>query len=59
MPDDVLTIRVECHAGHRGEEGPRRFWIGDRPVTASEIFDRWLAPDHRQLLRGTAGKGPS
>jgi len=47
MPDDVLAIHVECYAGHRGEETPRRFWIGDRPVTASEIFDRWLTPDHR------------
>ena len=47
MPDDTLAIRVECYAGHRGDETPRRFWIGERPVMASEILDRWLAPDHR------------
>lgn len=47
MADDTLAIRVECYAGHRGEEAPRRFWIGERLVTVSEVLDRWLAPDHR------------
>jgi hypothetical protein len=47
MPDDVLAIRVECYAGHRGEETPRRLWIGERLVTIAGVRDRWLAPDHR------------
>ncbi len=47
MADDVLAVRVECHAGYRGEETPRRFWVGERLVTVAEILDRWLAPDHR------------
>jgi hypothetical protein len=47
MSDELVTIRVECYAGHRGEETPRRFWIEDRAVAVVEIRDRWLAPDHR------------
>jgi hypothetical protein len=47
MSDDLLAIRVECYAGHRGEETPRRFWIADRAVAVVEIRDRWLAPHHR------------
>lgn len=48
-----LIITVECYAGHRGEESPRRFFLGEKPVEVSEILDRWLAPDHRYFkIRG-------
>ena len=40
-------IRVECYAGHKGEETPRRFAIGERRVEVVDVLDRWLAPDHR------------
>lgn len=46
MTRDPLTM-VDCYAGHRGEETPRRFWVEERPVVVCEILDRWLAPDHR------------
>ena len=44
---DPKALRVSCHAGHRGEERPERFFLGDREVEVVEILDRWLAPDHR------------
>lgn len=48
-----LRIRVECYAGHRGEETPQRFFIGKREVKVIEVLDRWLAPDHRYFkVRG-------
>lgn len=47
MQNDHLRLRVECYAGYRGEETPRRFHIGDRTVAVAEVIDRWLAPDHR------------
>ena len=47
MNDDPVSLRVECHAGHRGEETPRRFFVGERAVEVVEVVDRWLAPDHR------------
>jgi hypothetical protein len=42
-----LAIVVDCYAGHRGEETPRRFWLAGTEVAVDEILDRWLAPDHR------------
>ena len=56
MTERLLTIRVECHAGYRGEETPRRFTVGDRAVEVTEVLDRWLAPEHRYFkLRGNDG----
>lgn len=42
-----LEVRVECYAGYRGEETPRRFALGERRVEVASILDSWLAPDHR------------
>jgi hypothetical protein len=42
-----LTIRVECYAGYKGEENPRRFFMGDKPIEIEEVIDRWLAPEYR------------
>lgn len=47
MSQDPLTLRVECHAGYRGEESPLRFHIGTRTIEVVEVIDRWLSPDHR------------
>jgi hypothetical protein len=56
MGDVILTIRVECYAGQRGDETPRRFWMGERAVEVAEVVDRWLAPDHRYFkVRGDDG----
>lgn len=41
------SIRVQCYAGYRGEETPRRFAEGERRVEVVEVVDAWLAPDHR------------
>jgi hypothetical protein len=43
----TIGVRVECYAGYRGEETPRRFWLGSRKVEVAREIDRWLAPDHR------------
>jgi hypothetical protein len=54
--DKTTTIRVECHAGHRAEESPRRFFLGKREINVSEIIDRWLDPAHSYFkLRGDDG----
>jgi hypothetical protein len=42
-----LEIRVDCYAGYRGEETPRRLTMGKRRIDVVTIQDRWLAPDHR------------
>ncbi len=51
-----VSVRVECYAGYRGEETPRRFSFGERQVEVDEVFDRWLTPDHRYFkVRGSDG----
>lgn len=41
------ALHVECYAGYRGEETPRRFTLDGRTIEVVSIVDRWLAPDHR------------
>ena len=58
MNTDKITnaIRVECYAGHRAEESPRRFFIGQREICVDEIIDRWLDPTCSYFkLRGDDG----
>jgi hypothetical protein len=44
---DPFEVTVDCYAGHRGEETPRRFTLGQRTIDVAEVLDRWLAPEHR------------
>ena len=43
----MIKINVECYAGYRAEETPRRIWLGQRKIEVQKILDRWLAPNHR------------
>lgn len=46
-------MKVECYSGYRGEEIPRRFYLGKRCVEVMDVLDRWLDPAHRYFkLRG-------
>jgi len=40
-------IQVDCYAGHRAEETPRRFSIGERLIEVVVVIDRWATPDYR------------
>jgi hypothetical protein len=42
-----MKIKVECYAGHRGEEEPRAFTLGETRFAVLDILDRWIAPGHR------------
>lgn len=56
MTEITSTIRVECYTGYRGEETPRRFFLGEREVEVVEVVDRWLDPEHRYFkVRGNDG----
>jgi hypothetical protein len=46
-PEPPLAIDVECHAGYRGDETPRRFGLAGARIEIAEVLDRWLAPDYR------------
>ena len=47
MTPPLLAITLECYAGHRGEQTPRAFTLGDRRIEVTAVLDQWLAPDHR------------
>ena len=52
----LLTIGVECYAGHRGEQTPRTLILGDRHIAVAEVLDTWLAPEYRYFkLKGADG----
>lgn len=52
-----MQIRVDCYAGYRGEETPRRIWLGGQCLEVTAILDRWLAPDHRYFKLRTGDYG--
>jgi hypothetical protein len=57
LPEErLLSVGVECYAGHRGEQTPRTLILGDRRITVAEVLDAWLAPDYRYFkLKGADG----
>jgi hypothetical protein len=53
---DPLAVEVECYAGYRGEETPRRFVLAGSAIEIAEVIDCWLAPEHRYFkVRDDAG----
>jgi hypothetical protein len=51
-----MIVQVECYAGHRGEQTPRRIAFDGRSVELIELLDSWLAPDHRYFkMQGADG----
>ncbi len=51
---DALAVAVDCYAGARGDETPRRFTRGDRFVEILAVVARWRTPDHRYFRVRTA-----
>ncbi len=51
-----MDVKVDCYAGYRGEETPRRFEVGGRRVEVVDVIDRWFGLDHRYYkVRGDDG----
>jgi hypothetical protein len=51
-----MILKVDCYAGSRGEETPRRLEIDGRRIEVVEVIDQWLGPDHRySRVRGDDG----
>ena len=40
-----LRARVECYAGHKADETPRAFWLGEERYMVEAVLDRWYGPD--------------
>jgi len=41
------SIRVDCYAGYRGEQEPRKFFLGQESITVVEVIERWISPGQR------------
>jgi hypothetical protein len=37
----LVPIEVECYAGHKADEAPRRFRCESERVEVEEVLDRW------------------
>jgi len=37
----LTSIQVECYAGVKADETPRRFTWGGQTIEVSEVLDRW------------------
>ena len=51
---DTLAVAVECYAGYRGEETPRRFTLEGQLVEVEAVVDRWRTPEYRGFKVSTA-----
>lgn len=52
-----VSLKVECYAGYRGEETPRRFYLGERCIEVNAVVDRGLTPTHRDFkVEGNDGR---
>lgn len=53
MNAPAFAVQVECYAGYRGEQEPRRLRFAGRDIEVRAILDRWLDPAHRYFkIRG-------
>lgn len=40
-----MTVEVESYSGHKADERPLRFRLGERWLAVEEVADRWHDPD--------------
>lgn len=54
---ETTPIRVECYAGYRDEETPRRVHFDDRTLEVERVLDTWMSPEYRYFeLRAEDGR---
>jgi hypothetical protein len=52
----MKVTRVECYAGYKGEQYPRRFALGDKLLEVEQLEDQWYSPSS-QYFRIRAADG--
>lgn len=40
----MSDLHVECYSGHRADECPLKFSIGDRAYIVERLDDKWYSP---------------
>ena len=52
----MSEIKVECHAGYKGDQYPRRFVLREQTLEVEEVEDQWYSPS-AQYFRVRASDG--
>jgi hypothetical protein len=39
-----MKLRVECYSGHKADQRPIKFWLGDVVHFVESIDDQWYGP---------------
>jgi hypothetical protein len=40
-----MKLRVECYSGHKANQRPIKFWLGDAVLFVESIEDQWYGPN--------------
>ncbi|HYK91022.1 MAG TPA: hypothetical protein VE398_19780 [Acidobacteriota bacterium] len=40
----MSKIRVECYSGHKADQRPLKFTLGERVLAVEEVEDQWYSP---------------
>ncbi len=49
-------MKVECYAGYKGEQYPKRFTLGEKVLEITTVEDQWYSPSS-QYFRVLASDG--
>ena len=49
-------MKVECYAGYKGDQYPKRFTLGEQVLDVTKIEDQWYSPSS-QYFRVVASDG--
>ena len=52
----AVAMAVDCYAGSRVDETPRRFTRGDQLIDILAVVAQWRTPDHRYFRVRTANE---
>ena len=40
-----MKLRVECYSGHKADQRPIKFWVGDAVLFVESVEDQWYTPE--------------
>ncbi len=40
-----MKLRVESYSGHKSNQRPIKFWLGDRVYFVDSVEDQWFGPE--------------
>jgi hypothetical protein len=39
-----MKLQVECYSGHKADQRPIKFWLGDAVLFVESVEDQWYGP---------------